>query len=253
VLPLFVFWASAFMVPEWKGACPHGWLDCFHLGKLALTPIVLWASAAWYAVEVYRVAQPTRRWIVLGFTLGASVSLLCLAFGFVSAGGTGGGEARWWLAVPFYVSVWYAARAIQLMATAGLKPAVYLWAVCSSLPFWIASYFWSRDCYQALPDHPPSCFVVTAAARGHRGLVGPFFNAPRRGNGQPANRQLLTFWRLESVWRVRAPRSHRAFRRLYNRLGPALARRITSPWTADLVYILIKPAELAAGLMLRHD
>ena len=249
VLPLFVFWASALLVPEWKGVCPHGWLDCFYLGKLALTPEVLWACAAWYAVEVYRVAQPTRPWIVLGFTIGALVSFVCLVFGFVTTGTEDAG-ARWWLLVPAYVSVWYAARAIQLSSAAGLRPVAYVLALCSSVPFWIASLFWSGYYYWSLPDKPPTCFVVTAAARGHRRLVGPFFAIPRHGVRQLANRQLLTFWRLEAAWRARAPRSHQAFRFLYNRFAPAVARRITSPWTADLVYLLIKPAELVAGLLL---
>jgi len=252
VVPLFVFGASAFLTPEWKGACPHGWLDCLHLGKLALTPEVLWASAAWYAVEVYRVAQPTRQWIVLGFTMGALVSLVCLVFGFVSTG-AGAGAARWWLLVPGYVSVWYGVRAVQLGAAAGLKLAAYVWTVCSSLPFWIASLFWSRYCYQSLPDQPPSCFVVTAAARGHRWLVGPIIAIQGRGCRRLANRQLLTFWRLEAAWRARAPRSHQAFRQLYNRLAPGLARRIASPWAADMTYLLLKPAELAARLALRFE
>src|SRR5688572_24578537 len=52
LVPLMVFFASVLAIPDWKGECAHGWWDCFHLGKLALTPLVLWASLALYLVEV---------------------------------------------------------------------------------------------------------------------------------------------------------------------------------------------------------
>ena len=52
VLPIFVFVMSGFLLPEWKGACLHGWIDCFIVGKLALAPMVLVGAAAWYRIEV---------------------------------------------------------------------------------------------------------------------------------------------------------------------------------------------------------
>ena len=63
LLPLFVFFASVLLMPDSKAACRHGWLDCFHEGKLALTPLVLWASAALYALDACRVTPPRRSWI----------------------------------------------------------------------------------------------------------------------------------------------------------------------------------------------
>ena len=45
-LPLVFFFLSAALSPDSKAASHHGWIDCFYLGKLALTPFVLWASAA---------------------------------------------------------------------------------------------------------------------------------------------------------------------------------------------------------------
>ena len=71
LLPLFVFFMSVYIVPEWKGGCHRGWLDCFHLGKLALTPLVLWACAAFYTIQVLRPAYTHRTWIVLGIFTGA--------------------------------------------------------------------------------------------------------------------------------------------------------------------------------------
>ena len=44
LIPFFFFIMSVFLLPDWKGGCRFGWLDCFQSGKLALTPLVLWAS-----------------------------------------------------------------------------------------------------------------------------------------------------------------------------------------------------------------
>jgi hypothetical protein len=247
LLPLFVFAFSVFLVPEWKGGCTHGWWDCFHVGKLALTPLVLWATAALYAVEVCRVTDPTKRWIVLGFFLGALVSSGCLVYGLVCTS-FGSGNLAAWLLVPGYVSVWYCARTVLLMRAAALTPTNYVTAACGSLPFWVGSLAWARYAYAALPNQPPSCFVVSAAMQGHPRLVGPFFETSRAGRSLMANRQLLTLWQFEALWRDRFPRSHSCFRRAYNRFGPSLARRITSPWAADLVYLALKPAQFLAEL-----
>jgi hypothetical protein len=249
LLPLFVFLFSAFLVPEWKGGCRHGWLDCFHLGKLALTPLVLAATTALYALDIYRVANRTRQWIVMGIFLGAIIASVCFVFGIVTTGGQPG--AALWLLVPFYVSVWYGIRAGQLAKTAGFGVAPYLRAFSCSLPFWLAGWFWSRYTYASLPDQPPSCFVVTATARGHESIVGPFFEINHGGRIRRANRQLITLWHFEALWRAHAPLSHALFRRAYNRLGPAVAGRITSPGMADLAHLAIKPVELLAALAVK--
>jgi len=64
VLPLFFFFLSSLLIPSWKGECSHGWLDCLIVGKVALAPLALVASAALYAVEVLRVKNRTRQAIV---------------------------------------------------------------------------------------------------------------------------------------------------------------------------------------------
>jgi hypothetical protein len=106
VLPLFIFSFSSLMEPDWKGACVYGWLDCFITGKLTLTPLVLLATAALYALEILRVKNRTARWIVVGIFLGAIVSTICFVFGMVCIG-LGGDALKWFLLVPFYVAIWY--------------------------------------------------------------------------------------------------------------------------------------------------
>ncbi len=63
------------------------------------------------------------------------------------------------------------------------------------------------------------------------------------------NQQLATLWAFEVLWRECAPQSHAVFRRGYNLVGPVIARRITSPWIADALYIALKPAELLARFL----
>lgn len=249
VLPIGVFVLSIFLTPEWKGACANGWIDCFMLGKLALTPLVLWASAALYAAEIGRVKDPTQTWIVLGFSIGAIVSTGCSAFGILFISKENAGYAPW-LLVPFYTAVWYLARVTQLSNIVRLRVSHYLKVFFSSLPFWLGSLAWSWKTYQKLPEHAPSCFVVTAAAQGHRKIVGPFVQLTRRGRCRFVNRQLATFWRFEAMWWASAPASHRAFRIIYNRVGPVLAGKINSPWRADVVHVVLRPAELIARLAL---
>lgn len=249
LLPLFIFLMSAMLVSDWKGGCHLGWVDCFHAGKLALTPLVLWATAAFFAVEICRVQNRTRPWIVFGYLLGAVISSICTVFGFISVG-IDGGLVALWLLVPGYVALYYSIRSVQLIKSGGYSIKSCVLAVCGSIPFWIASIIWSRKIYSALPDQPPSCFIVTAAACGHKAFVGPFVEIQHHGHRQEANQQLLTLWQLEAMWSVRAPRSHRHFRRVYNIVGPIVARRITTPFVADVAYLAIKPMEMAARLIL---
>ena len=161
VLPLFVFGMSFFMVPEWKGAAKAGWVSCFLAGKTALTPLVLWAVAALYAVEVLRVVKRTVRWIVHGLIAGALVSTVCSLYGvgmLVGAVVEGSlGHAMFlWLLVPFYVAVWYSIRLGRVVREAPLAARDYLFAGVSSVPFWIGSVVWSNKVYASLPDQPPS-------------------------------------------------------------------------------------------------
>lgn len=246
MLPLFIFFFSAFLVPEWKGGCPHGWIDCFHQGKLALTPIVLWATAALYAVELFEPARLTRYGVVLGLFLGTIVATVCFLFGLVFVGAH---AMALWLLVPLYVAVWHGIRAWQLTRAmkTGLVPRAL--AVVGSLPFWVWSVMWSRNVFEALPDKAPDCFVVTAAASGHKQFVGSFLETSHNGRKLPANQQLITLWQFEALWRTHAPASHAICRRVYNHVGPVVARRITSPWLADATYIAIKPMELVARLI----
>jgi hypothetical protein len=246
LLPLVFFFLSAALIPDSKQNSHHGWLDCFYFGKLALTPFVLWATLALYAVEIYRTPDRTRPCIVLGFFIGAITSTLCAIYGIFTCER----DSLVLLIVPIYTAIWYVVRAAILIRAAKPSLTSLLFTFASSLPFWAVGIFWSYAKYLSLPDQATGCFVVTAASRGHRNFVGPFLTVSRRGQPRFANQQLATFWELESFWRSHSPRSHAMFRSVYNKIGPVIARNISTPFLADVIFLALKPAELCARSLL---
>ena len=251
-LPLFIFVMSGFLVPEWKGGCRHGWVDCFHVGKLALLPLVVWASAALYAVDVLRVQDRRRKWMVLGLLVGFVVASVSLVIGVITSGFPNGALYVWYL-VPTYVVVWYGIRTFELTGMAGLSRRSYGMLALGSSPFAVATVVIARKYYASLPDARPSCFVVTAAMRGHAYVTGPRFLVVKAGQCRQVNQQLLRLWRLEEMWLRRFPRGHACFRKCYNVIGPVVASRISSPFLADLVFLAIKPLELVAKAIIHYE
>ncbi|MEO0796162.1 MAG: DUF6688 family protein [Verrucomicrobiota bacterium] len=245
VLPLLVFFFSSMLVPEWKGGARYGWLDSFHLGKLALLPLVLWATAAFYSVQMLKLDAIPRRWETLGLFIGAVVSTVCFVFGIFVHGGD---RIAWWLAVPGYVAIGYGLLSWQSIRMSDLKPFAYVLTLAGSVPFWIVSIYWSRKHHWSLPDEPPDCFIVSASMQGHPLVVGEQSKIERRGVLRFANSQLRTFWQFEALWQDRSPRTHRSFRHLYNYIGPRIAAQIRTPVVADIVYFLLKPFEVFAAL-----
>ena len=249
VVPGVVYLLSAWLVPDWKGAAVRGWLDGFHLGKLALSPLVAWGLLAAWAHEIWR-PEALSRAVVLGYVAGALASGLCSLVGLLVVPIPHALDV--WLLVPFYTAAWFTWRAAQLLGDAPPGGAGIGATVASAAALFAASLVWSARIYAQLPDEAPDCFVVTAASRGHRRLVGPLRPHLRGGRWRPANRQLLTFWALEAAWQARWPRGHRNFRRVYGVVGPLVARRLAHPLLADLCWLALKPAEwLARGLLAR--
>jgi hypothetical protein len=217
-------------------------VDCFAVGKLALIPVAIWATVALYAVEVLRAKDRTRTWIVVGMMQGALLASVCFGFSLACLGGI-----NWLQLIPGYVAVWYLVRAVQLIRESHISFKDYFFSVVGSLPFWVASFFWSRQAYASLPDTSPAgCFIVTAASCGHEPVAGPFVEITRNGRRLRANQQLLTFWEFEARWQTHAPDGHARFRQVYNRIGPVIAARIKSPWMADATCLALKPMEYAA-------
>lgn len=103
--------------------------------------------------------------------------------------------------------------------------------------------------YSKLPAPPPEVilgdghYLCTVAVKGHPKLVKPLRAGIRHGERITVNRQLLIANAFENILEQYTPRIHSIIRNLYNQYGYPISRHIKSNWSADLVYLLMKPAE----------
>ena len=134
-------------------------------------------------------------------------------------------------------------RMIQLLAALswfGAFMAACRWAIERSL-----------EEYAKLPvEQPSGCYVASAAAYGHRGLVGAQEIVAADGTVVRVNRQLRILKAGELALLALAPTVHCLLRCIYDALGPALASRLTNPCLADVAYLSLKPAEWATHAFL---
>jgi hypothetical protein len=125
------------------------------------------------------------------------------------------------------------------------------WAA-AHLAAWRKSMDLAIEAYNKLPTDPPQCYVCTAAVRGHARFVGSRPVAAPDGRIASVNDQLQTLKAAELALAIATPRFHRRLRRLYNHIGPPIARRLRNPWLADAAYVSLKPAEWLARFVLRR-
>lgn len=97
--------------------------------------------------------------------------------------------------------------------------------------------------YAKLPTEPPDCYIATAAAKGHRRFVKSEDVVHANGKVMRVNAQLRYLKCGELMIKALFPRLHKLIRLLYDTVGPLLARCLARPVLADVVYILLKPAE----------
>ncbi|MCU0425717.1 MAG: hypothetical protein MUF71_08850 [Candidatus Kapabacteria bacterium] len=92
----------------------------------------------------------------------------------------------------------------------------------------------------------PGHFLCSVAAGGHAGLVKPLRTGNRWGTEIVCNRQLLVANAFEEILQERLPRFHAVVRRNYNKVGRGLHKHygvFGNPFVADIIYVLMKPAE----------
>lgn len=86
-------------------------------------------------------------------------------------------------------------------------------------------------------------YLCTVAAGGHRKIVRPLRMGERHGHPVVVNRQLCIANAFEQIMEERIPGIHRHVRHFYDTYGFPVAKRIRSRYTADVVYVLMKPLE----------
>ena len=86
-------------------------------------------------------------------------------------------------------------------------------------------------------------YLCTVSLRGHKKLVKPIRFGLRRGEKIVVNRQLCVANAFEQLIEERMPGFHRAVRNFYDTYGYPISKHINSAWSADVVYLLMKPLE----------
>ncbi|CYU48461.1 hypothetical protein HO663_02025 [Streptococcus suis] len=109
---------------------------------------------------------------------------------------------------------------------------------------------WTETSDWALSEKisPPNAFydehyLCTVGAAGHRKLVKPIRMGERHGHRVVVNRQLQIANAFEQILEERCPRLHGRIRSIYDRYGYPISKHIRNVWQADLIYLIMKPAE----------
>lgn len=196
VIVAFGFHASGLVVRT--AARRHGWHK------------VIYALIAIVVIAVIALFVPGLRRMILESALVGLIAILisgpiftALTFSYATAHAACYGEQRW--------------RVSHLLLGTG-------WAACQ-LAAWRKSMDLAIAAYAQLPTEDPRCYVCTAAARGHRRFVSSrSVVVAQDGRVASVNDQLQTLKAAELALAIATPRFHRKLRRLYNRIGPPIAR-----------------------------
>lgn len=86
-------------------------------------------------------------------------------------------------------------------------------------------------------------YLCTVSLRGHKRLVKPLRYGIRRGEKIVVNRQLCVANAFEQLIMEKTPKFHKSVRNFYDTYGYPISRHIKKAWTADLVYLMMKPLE----------
>jgi len=248
---MFLLATNAFQA-EWKGHKGQHWIYYVLEGYAGMT---LWPSylfgGVMFIVVVCNAKLATRFPVPFFFVLIQLVisfwyAFACLAMRFAP------GEEFW--IVPGSCGVCYGLYAIALFKHRR-------WSMIDVRKYWVtatvatlafvssvvAKYPLAKSYYDQLPDEPPdTCFIVTAATRGHANVVRTWYDD---SSNAVVNQQLINFWAFEEWLRGSFPVSHRNLRKVYNFIGPMIARLIVFKWQANVVYWLLKPAEFVANMI----
>jgi hypothetical protein len=210
-----------------------------------------------YVPRLYRWA--VRRWntglvvallailAVAGLVIGLSIArefIFILVLGLVIAG------PFWSLLIAIQAFLWLVQRGDSgTLLPRGLGVGAWLAGYVAAWRYDILKMY---EMYAELPLVPPDCYLATAAAHGHPRFVGSWRIQLANGEFMRANRQLQIFKYAELAVKAVAPRLHAILRALYDAIGQRLARRIQHPLLADVAYLLLKPFEWTARLILRR-
>lgn len=86
-------------------------------------------------------------------------------------------------------------------------------------------------------------YLCTVSVKGHKKIVKPIRAGIRHGERITVNRQLLIANAFENIIEERAPKCHKVIRDFYDKYGYPISKHINSKWSADFIYMIMKPLE----------
>ncbi|WP_230206026.1 DUF6688 domain-containing protein [Actinomyces urinae] len=146
-------------------------------------------------------------------------------------------DAKRWPLLGFVVALPLLAVVVGILALFGQSPSMVVRAFTETSDWNLSQQVAPQNV--SFDEH----YLCTVAAGGHRAVVKPIRMGLRHGRPVVVNRQLLVANAFEQVLEERVPRTHRVIRRLYDTYGFPIAKLIRSQWAADVVWVLMKPAE----------
>lgn len=199
----------------------------------------------WQRQRVWRVMvwvnRPWKWWALAGLVAGLCVvGWQFILGGFVVTG-------PWWTLLAFVLLSW---RVWRTPGEGGPSWWLLLLAWLGGYGIaWAGAVRLAIDAYRALPTEPSDCYICTAAMRGHAGFVGTQVVPGRDGTVRRTSRQFDRIKTFELAVQAASPSVHRSLRRVYNRLGPRLAREVgRHRLLADAAYVTLKPVEWASAV-----
>ena len=146
-------------------------------------------------------------------------------------------DAKRWPLLGFVVALPLLAVVVGILALFGQSPSMVVRAFTETSDWNLSQQVAPQNV--SFDEH----YLCTVAAGGHRAVVKPIRMGLRHGRPVVVNRQLLVANAFEQVLEERVPRTHRVIRCLYDTYGFPIAKLIRSQWAADVVWVLMKPAE----------
>ncbi len=86
-------------------------------------------------------------------------------------------------------------------------------------------------------------YLCTVSLKGHKKIVKPIRYGIRRNQRIVVNRQLCVANAFEDLIQEKTPKIHKIIRNFYDKYGYPLSKHINNAFTADIIYILMKPLE----------
>lgn len=93
------------------------------------------------------------------------------------------------------------------------------------------------------PIYEDAHYLCTVSLRGHTKLVKPLRYGVRHNHRIVVNRQLLIANAFENILEEYVPFIHKIIRGIYDTIGFPISKHIKSKWSADIVYLIMKPLE----------